>query len=221
MNFIRAFATAVALVLTMAPAAPVLAQNAGAGAGNVNISAPSNANRKPEQNWLKVCDLLDDGQKACIMRQVVFKDGRFLGSFMLRDDPGQESRLFAVAAVPLGVMLPFQMRWQIDNNRPIMLPFVLCDPASCAAQRPINEAYVNSLKKGAKLQLIAKTQKGADLVVEINLAGFSAVYDGDDYVSFDQFRQQTSGAGSLQQSLDNRAGQMRDDITGDQAAPSN
>src|SRR5690606_38985535 len=47
------------------------------------------------QNWLKVCDPLPDGQKACIMRQVVLANGQFLGSFLLRDDPGQESRLLA------------------------------------------------------------------------------------------------------------------------------
>ena len=55
----------------------------------------------PTQNWLKVCDPLDDGKKACIMRQVIVANNQFLGSFLLRDDPGQESRLLAVAAVPV------------------------------------------------------------------------------------------------------------------------
>ena len=41
------------------------------------------------QNWLKVCDPLPDGQKACLMRQVVLANGQFVGSFILRDDPGQ------------------------------------------------------------------------------------------------------------------------------------
>ena len=72
------------------------------------------ANRPATQNWLKVCDPIPSGQKAagqkaCIMRQVVVANNQFLGSFLLRDDPGQESRLLAVAAVPLGVLLPFEI----------------------------------------------------------------------------------------------------------------
>src|SRR6202008_2933568 len=122
---------------------------------------------------------LDDGKKACIMRQVVLVDGNFLGSFLLRDDPGQESRLLAFAGVPLGVLLPFGLTWQIDSGKPIRVPFMLCDPQSCATQLVINEAYVNSLKKGGVLKLTAKNRQNQDLVIEINLAGFTAVYDND------------------------------------------
>ncbi len=129
--------------------------------------------RRPEDNWLKVCDPLEDGKKACIMRQVVVANGQFLGSFLLRDDPGQESRLLAVAAVPLGVLLPFGLTWQIDGGKPIRVPFMLCDPQSCATQLVINEAYVNSLKKGGMLRLTAKNRQNEDLVIEINLAGFT------------------------------------------------
>ena len=57
----------------------------------------SSANRTPAQNWLKVCDPIPAGQKAagqkaCILRQVVAANNQLLGSFLLRDDPGQENR---------------------------------------------------------------------------------------------------------------------------------
>ena len=118
------------------------------------------------QNWLKVCDPLPDGQQACIMRQVVLANGQFLGSFLLRDDPGQESRLLAVAAVPLGVLLPFGLTWQIDGAKPIRVPYMLCDPTSCATQLVINEQYVNSLKKGGTLKLTAKNRQNQDLTID-------------------------------------------------------
>ncbi|MBK8083455.1 MAG: invasion associated locus B family protein [Devosia sp.] len=118
--------------------------------GTVGQTDPNATPADPTKNWLKVCDPLDDGKKVCIMRQVVVANGQFLGSFLLRDDPGQESRLLAVAAVPLGVLLPFGLTWQIDGAKPIRVPFMLCDPQSCATQLVINEAYVNSLKKGGK-----------------------------------------------------------------------
>lgn len=167
------------------------------------------APRDPKQNWLKVCDPLDDGKKACIMRQVVLANNQFIGSFLLRDDPGQESRLLAVAAVPLGVLLPFGLTWQIDGGKPIRVPFMLCDPQSCATQLVINEAYVNSLKKGGVLKLTAKNRQNKDLVVEINLAGFTAVYDGEAQMTFDQFNQETTGQSALEKQLQDRAEELR------------
>ncbi|MCF6343407.1 MAG: invasion associated locus B family protein [Devosiaceae bacterium] len=164
---------------------------------------------KPENNWLKICEPLDSGEKACIMRQIVLQNGQFFGSFMLRNDPGQENKLLAVAAVPLGVLLPFNMVWQIDGGKPIRVPFVLCDKVSCTSQLVINENYINSLKKGSKLSLSTKTQQNKDLVVNINLAGFTSVYDNDTALTFDQFREQSTGASALEQQLQDRAEQIR------------
>ncbi|WP_082092489.1 invasion associated locus B family protein [Devosia epidermidihirudinis] len=181
-------------------------------------AAPAAAGAAAPQNWLKVCDPLPDGQKACIMRQVVLANGQFLGSFLLRDDPGQESRLLAVAAVPLGVLLPFGLTWQIDGAKPVRVPYMLCDPTSCATQLVINEQYVNSLKKGGKLKLTAKNRQNEDLTIEITLAGFTAAYDGDAALTFDQFRQETSGDNALEQVLQDRAETLRKQLDGT-AAP--
>jgi invasion protein IalB len=173
----------------------------------------------PAQNWLKVCDPLADGKKACIMRQVVLANGQFLGSFLLRDDPGQESRLLAIAAVPLGVLLPFGLTWQIDGGKPIRVPYMLCDPQSCATQLVVNEAYVASLKKGSTLKLTAKTRQNKDLVINITLAGFTSAYDAETALTFDEFRQESSGSKALEQSLQDRAEQIRQNLTPGTEAP--
>jgi invasion protein IalB len=187
-----------------APAAPAATEAPAAS----DAAAPA-AGAATNQNWLKVCDPLPDGQKACIMRQVVLANGQFLGSFLLRDDPGQESRLLAVAAVPLGVLLPFGLTWQIDGAKPIRVPYMLCDPTQCATQLVINEQYVNSLKKGSTLKLTAKNRQNQDLTIEITLAGFTAVYDGEAALTFEQFRQETSGENALEQVLQDRAEELR------------
>lgn len=198
------------------PAAPADGQQPAApaadGAAAPAAQAAADPNRPPTQNWLKVCDPIDGGKKACIMRQVVLANGQFLGSFLLRDDPGQESRLLAVAAVPLGVLLPFGLTWQIDGGKPIRVPFMLCDPQSCATQLVINEAYVNSLKKGGKLKLTAKNRQNQDLTIEINLAGFTSVYDGEAALTFDEFRKEQTGASALEQQLQDRAEQLRKEL---------
>ncbi len=179
----------------------------------------------PEDNWLKVCEPLESGGDACIMRQVVLNNNQFLGSFLLRDDPGQESRLLAIAAVPLGVLLPFGLTWQIDGAQPVRVPFMLCDPQSCSTQLVINEAYVNSLKRGATLKLTAKNRQNQDLVVEINLSGFTSVYDAESSITFDQFRQDETGASALEQVLQDRAEELRrqlgveGDANAEEAAP--
>ncbi|WEK06053.1 MAG: invasion associated locus B family protein [Candidatus Devosia phytovorans] len=197
-----------------APAAEAPAAPAADGA-----AAPAAAAAGGQQNWLKVCDPLPDGQQACIMRQVVLANGQFLGSFLLRDDPGQESRLLAVAAVPLGVLLPFGLTWQIDNAKPVRVPYMLCDPTSCATQLVINEQYVNSLKRGGTLKLTAKNRQNQDLTIEITLAGFTSAYDGDAALTFEQFRQETSGENALEQVLQDRAETLRQQLNGGAAAP--
>ena len=202
-----------------AEGAPAATDPAAAEATPDSITATSAAT-DPANNWLKVCDPLADGKKACIMRQVLVVQGQFLGSFLLRDDPGQESRLLAVAAVPLGVLLPFGLTWQIDGGKPVRVPFMLCDPQSCATQLVINEAYVNSLKKGGKLKLTAKNRQNKDLIIEINLAGFTAAYDGEASMTFEQFNQTTSGQGpnGLEKQLQDKAEELRRTLDGS-AAP--
>lgn len=191
-------------------AAPAPAPDAAATeAPAADAAAPAAAEGAASSNWLKVCDPLPDGQKACILRQVVVANGQFLGSFLLRDDPGQESRLLAVAAVPLGVLLPFGLTWQIDGSKPVRVPYMLCDPTSCATQLVINEQYVSSLKKGSTLKLTAKNRQNQDLTIEINLAGFTATYDGDTAITFDEFRQETTGENALEQVLQDRAEELR------------
>lgn len=199
------------------PAAP--AENAGAAPAEGAGSVASAVDNLASQNWLKVCDPLPDGQQACIMRQVVLANGQFVGSFLLRDDPGQESRLLAIASVPLGVLLPFGMTWQIDNEQqPRRVHYMLCDPTACASQLVVDERYVNMLKAGNKLILKAKNRQMQDLTVEINLAGFTATYDGGASITFEQLRQEEAGQNALEQVLQDRAEQLRQQL-GDDAAP--
>jgi len=211
MSPLSAFAQDTPAPATDAPAAEAPAADAAA--------TPAAGAPAASQNWLKVCDPLPDGQQACIMRQVVLANGQFLGSFLLRDDPGQESRLLAVAAVPLGVLLPFGLTWQIDGAKPVRVPYMICDPTSCATQLVINEQYVNSLKRGNTLKLTAKNRQNEDLTIEITLAGFTAAYDSDAALTFDQFRQETSGENALEQVLQDRAEALRQQLNNGDAAP--
>jgi invasion protein IalB len=227
MTFKSLLAAGMTLAALTLPAGPVFAQDASSSqppassASSAPAAGGDQAAASPSQNWLKICDPEKDGKRACIMRQVVVTQNKqFLGSFLLRDDPGQESRLLAVAAVPLGVLLPFGVTWQIDGGKPIRVPYMLCDPQSCATQLVVNEAYVNSLKKGSKLTLTAKNRKNEDLVITINLAGFTTVYDGDAALTFDEFNKNASGEAALEKILADRAEQARQKLANGDASSS-
>ena len=223
MTFKSLLAAGLTLAALTLPVSQVLAQDASSSSAPATTTAAAPANgATPPQNWLKICDPgKDGGQRACIMRQVVVtQNNQFLGSFLLRDDPGQESRQLAVAAVPLGVLLPFGVTWQIDGGKPVRVPYMLCDPQSCATQLVVNEAYVNSLKKGQKLTLTAKNRKNEDLVITINLAGFTGVYDGEAALTFDEFNKNASGEAALEKILADRAEAARQKLAGGDAPAS-
>lgn len=214
LNAILAGAVATGLALSMAGAAS--AQSADAGMVDLAEATEGTA---PENNWLKVCSELDDGGKACIMRQVVTNTGVFTGSFLLRDDPSQESRLLAVASVPIGVLLPFGLTWQIDSGKPVRVPFMLCDPQACSAQLVVNESYIQSLKRGASLKLIAKNRQNEDITINITLAGFTAVYDNPEGISIEELNQASSTENVLEQVLQDRANQLREQMESGAEAP--
>lgn len=191
-------------------------------AAAAQTSTPSTGQQPSSQNWLKLCNTLDDGKKACFLRQLKQNGDQFGGSFVLRDDPLQENRLMIVAAVPLGVLLPFGLRLQIDSQKPDRLPYLACDPQTCAAQAVINEAFVDRLKRGNVLRITAKNRRNKDYVVEIDLAGFTATYDGeglDIQTLRDQASQPADGKNiALEQKLLDEAEKIRKDREAAKAA---
>lgn len=216
MTFRHAFLVFAMLGLTLSGVGAAHAQQAQDGLIDVGASAED---ADAANNWLKVCDDLEDGRRACIMRQVVLNNGVFTGSFLLRDDPGQESRLLAVAAVPVGVLLPFNLTVRIDGGRELRVPYMLCDPQTCSAQWVINEAYVESLKRGNTLTLTARNQRMEDISVNINLAGFTATYDSETALTIEELNQQATGQNELDQVLQDRAEQLRQEIQGGGETP--
>jgi invasion protein IalB len=212
MTFRSLLAAGLTFAALMAPMATFAQDSSASSAEPSEILSPSGQAGTPTaeggapQNWAKVCEPKEDGTKFCVVYQVVVsQNNQFLGQFVLRDDPGQESRLVAIAAVPLGVLLPFGMTWQIDGAKPIRVPYMLCDLRSCSTQLVINEAYVNSLKKGNKLMLTAKNRRNEDLTITINLAGFTSTYDGETSLTIEEYNKVTSGEAALERILQERA----------------
>ena len=205
----RALGLVLALIaLSMAPVA-ALAQNAGT-ATDATAAPTTEANVTPPPPWVKFCGDIDDGRKLCLMRQLIYAKDKLVARFILRENPAESSPLLVMASMPNGVTLPYGLRLQIDNGRELVLPYIACDSQMCNVRTIVNEAFVNSLKRGAILKLKAKNARGNDVTVEIDLSGFTAVYDGDDYVALDQQQAQPQDAtGALDQAVQDLAEQMR------------
>ena len=207
----RALGLVLALIaLSMAPAA-VMAQDSGTATPDAAAPAAADSNAEPPPPWLKFCGDIDDGRKLCLMRQIVYAQGEPIARFILRDNPADPSPLLVMASMPLGVTLPYGLRLQIDNGRDLILPYIACDSSMCNVRTIVNEAFVNSLKRGAVLKLKAKNARGNDVTIEIDLSGFTAVYDGDEYVALDQQQQapKQDATDALGQAVQDLAEQIR------------
>ena len=70
-----------------------------------------------------------------------------------------------------------------------------------------------------KLTLTAKNRKNEDLTITINLAGFTAVYDGEAALTFDEFSKNASGEAALEKILQDRAEAARQKLSSEEPAP--
>ena len=98
---------------------------------------------------------------ACIMRQVVYAQRhQLLARSSCATIPARKPRCFCCSpSMPLGVLLPYGLTWQIDNGgKPILSLSCSATPQLRNAACVINEAYVNSLKQGGMLKLTAKNR---------------------------------------------------------------
>ena len=175
---------------TATPAAPAAAT----GPVNAAPAAAAEANKTPGTNWLKVCDPLPSGKKVCIVRQIVVANNKVIGSLIIRQNPDLRSPFLAIGAVPVGVALAPGVSWRIDGGKAVTLPYSQCDPQTCVSPRTVNAAFINSLKKGKKLTLTAKTGAGKDFSIDIVLAGFGDTYDSADSITFEQLRKGEASA---------------------------
>ena len=91
----------------------------------------------------------------------------------------------------------------------------------CNARSIVDESFVTALKRGAVLKLKAKNARGTDVTIEIDLKGFTAVYDGDEFVSLNDAAQNQAPSASdkLGQAVQDLAEQIRREKDGGDTAP--
>jgi invasion protein IalB len=80
---------------------------------------------------------------------------------------------------PLGTLLPAGLVMQIDNGERRQYPFSWCSQVGCFARFGLNDASINSMKRGkaGKVALVSVGAPEAPVTLDISLSGFTAAYD--------------------------------------------
>lgn len=155
-----------------APAADAAAPAAPAAAGDAAAA--------PTSSWIKECGQDPQSKKKlCITSQELRADtNQFIASIQLRKLDG-DSKMAVTAIVLTGQLIQPGLLIQVDQNKPVPLKYVICDPAVCYAQAEVDDTFTALMKKGNKVAAITMNPQGKPMVFPFTLAGFKKTFEGE------------------------------------------
>ena len=142
-----------------------------------NAKTPAKA-ASPASAWAVTCSDRFRQKFQCEMTQNLI-NGKTRRSIVFisikgtREGDGQAMlfRLFHGVYIPSGLWL------SIDGKGGKLLPFQRTDAAGVYAARPLDKAFVNSLRRGRAINLKIEVEKGKPLELNAALRGFSQAFD--------------------------------------------
>ena len=191
------------LALALALSAPVLAQNKTPPPPQAKVEAPKaeapkteapkaeapkadgvkNEAPKPEVmkngDWFVGCqDVTVEGKaiKLCEMQQILEETSS--GQAFIRISvvyPRNSGKQFLRILTPLGVMLQKGLQLQIDETKPIVLPFAICvgKPPSCIVEGRMEDSIITAMKRGNGGKLTLSFGNKQTVVAPFSLNGFT------------------------------------------------
>lgn len=174
-----------ALAAVLAVAAPVAhAQDQAKAPANDAAAATSDGGSAAASNpvdlpWNKMCG--EDPRtkkKICQTGRALLTDnGQFVASVMLREVDG-ETRKVLLVQTPVGMQIQPGVRIQVDQGNPVPGKYTICFTNVCIAEIPMTDDFIEGMKKGKDLLIIAITQMGKAQNFPLSLNGFTAAYTG-------------------------------------------
>ena len=130
-------------------------------------------------DWIKICNTDPKTKKdVCIVNQELrTEEGQFLASVAIREISGEQRKVLLIA-VPPGMLIQPGLRVQVDNGKQEQAKYSICFPNACYAEMVINDATIQSYKRGQQLVLTTLNQQAKPVAFPISLQGFTKVYDG-------------------------------------------
>ncbi|WP_176085843.1 invasion associated locus B family protein [Martelella sp. HB161492] len=158
----------------------------------------------PARGWFKTCNPAGD-VNVCVVQNIARADnGQILTAVGLITATGAQNQRILEVTVPTFRAIPAGIAMQIDNNKPVTLPYAICTSDKCVAHAQLTDDLVNALKKGGKVTFTSVNFRGQPNPVEVTLSGFTAANDGDPISQPDLVESQRNLDESVKKMADDR-----------------
>lgn len=207
-------------------------------------AAPAGKEGEKQSAWVKLCEAAKLGKKGDDGKEIVEEKkiclthherldgntGMVLVSAAIREVEGQDKKSLMVM-VPLGMAIPPGVRaavytpdqWakaakneKIDDAqlKPVSLKYSLCHPAGCTAELEAEPAFIDSMKSGGGIMILAINANAQPIGFPVPLDGFSAAFTGAP-VDNEKY---AKARGELMQQIRQRQAQMVEKMKEEQKA---
>lgn len=199
------------------PAQPPAAQPPAAQQPAQGDTGPIIVQVKPEPTqteWTKVCGRDPGNQREICYttRDFVSDQGQPVLAVAVYDVKGDPNRIVRFL-LPIGLLLNPGIRFGVDQGQPISGRYEICFPNGCFAEARLNEAQINSFKRGTTVNISVQNQAARELTFQVPLAGFGRSFDGPAVDPAELQRQQER----LQQEMQRREDELRRRLQGGEA----
>lgn len=130
--------------------------------------------------WTKVCNKDEQSKKSGELCQLVklarLETGQFIAAAMVIDEPDKKKILRVT--FPLGMKLAEGTGVRLDQEQPVMHPYVTCFATGCISDYVADGTVLEKLKKGNTLSLRGTRLDGQTVTVAFPLAEFAKSYQG-------------------------------------------
>lgn len=122
--------------------------------------------------------------EACGLLQVgKNKEGQPVLQVTVRKTPGLKGPedvpidAFIEIVAPIGVLLPAGVAIQIDGRDIGRGVFQVCNPQACLVSEPVQNDFIEQMKKGSNATMRIMNASGAAADITISLSGFTKAYN--------------------------------------------
>jgi invasion protein IalB len=164
-----------------APQAPAGQPQAGQPAPQATGPAVIQVQADPAQtDWTKVCgkDPATNAEACYTTRTFVSDQGEVLLVVAVFDMKTQQPQRAVRFLLPLGFLLQPGIRFAVDSGQATSGRYAMCLPNGCFAEAQVAGDFINTLKKGTKLNVSIQNQVGREVTFSAPMAGFAKAFDG-------------------------------------------
>lgn len=151
------------------------------GFASILAATASQAQEAPKVNWSSNCTAPDlASPMSCAMEQrvVLRESGQQVARFSVQTSGAKDARKGAfLIQLPLGLSIRTGVRLKVDEREPVAVDIQTCEASGCYAGGPLNGEILDSLRSGKLMTLLFTNLQKKEIGIQIDLAGFSALYD--------------------------------------------